>query len=167
MITAATSKRVCVVGAGPSGIAAAKALHARGLEFECFERRARVGGLWAITDGEIQASYPSLECNTSKRRTQFSDFPMPRSFPPYPHNRQMAAYFDAYVDHFGFRDHIRFNTEVRRATRTPDGGWDIEVSSGRRPPFRCAGGGQRPSPRAPLAGPSLPRGVRRPAAPRP
>lgn len=130
MTTAATSKRVCIVGAGPSGIAAAKALHARGIAFECFERRARLGGLWAITDGEIQASYPSLECNTSKSRTQFSDFPMPRSFPPYPHNRQMAAYFDAYVDHFGFRDHIRFNTEVRRATRTPDGGWDVEVNPG-------------------------------------
>lgn len=130
MTIAATSKRVCIVGAGPSGIAAAKALRARGLAFECFERRARVGGLWAITDGEIQASYPSLECNTSKTRTQFSDFPMPKSFPPYPHNRQMAAYFDAYVDEFGFRDRIRFNAEVQRATRTPDGGWDVEVNPG-------------------------------------
>jgi dimethylaniline monooxygenase (N-oxide forming) len=130
MISAATSKRVCIVGAGPSGISAGKALNARGLAFECFERRARVGGLWAITDGEVQASYPSLECNTSKSRTQFSDFPMPRHYPPYPHNVQMAAYFDAYVDHFGFRDRIRFNTEVRRATRTADGGWDVEVSGG-------------------------------------
>jgi dimethylaniline monooxygenase (N-oxide forming) len=130
MISAATSKRVCIVGAGPSGIVAAKALNARGLAFECFERRARVGGLWAITDGEVQASYPSLECNTSKSRTQFSDFPMPRHYPPYPHNVQMAAYFDAYVDHFGLRDRIRFNTEVRRATRTADGGWDVEVSGG-------------------------------------
>jgi dimethylaniline monooxygenase (N-oxide forming) len=130
MTKASTSKLVCIVGAGPSGIAAAKALNERGLAFECFERRGRVGGLWAITDGDVQASYPSLECNTSKSRTQFSDFPMPRDFPPYPHNRQMAAYFDAYVDRFGFRDRIRFNTEVRRATRTPDGGWDIEVTPG-------------------------------------
>lgn len=130
MSSAATTKRVCVVGAGPSGIAAAKALNERGLVFECFERRGRVGGLWAITEGEVQASYPSLECNTSKSRTQFSDFPMPKHYPPYPHNRQMAAYFDAYVDHFGFRDRIRFNTEVRRATRTRDGGWEVEVNPG-------------------------------------
>jgi dimethylaniline monooxygenase (N-oxide forming) len=96
----------------------------------CLERRDRVGGLWAITDGEVQASYPSLECNTSKSRTQFSDFAMPADYPPYPHHTQMAAYFDAYVDHFGFRDHIRFNTEVRRATRSDDGGWDVELEPG-------------------------------------
>lgn len=130
MTSATTATRVCIIGAGPSGIAAAKALKGRGLDFECFERRSRLGGLWAISDGEIQASYPSLECNTSKTRTQFSDFPMPRSYPPYPHNRQMAAYFDAYTDHFGIRDRIRFNTEVLRARRAAGGGWDVEVSPG-------------------------------------
>jgi dimethylaniline monooxygenase (N-oxide forming) len=121
---------VCVVGAGPSGIAAAKALHQRGIPFDSYERRARVGGLWAITEGEVQASYPSLECNTSKGKTEFSDFPMPKAFPPYPHNTQMAGYFDAYVDHFGFRDRITFGTTVERAVRTEDGGWDVTVEPG-------------------------------------
>jgi cation diffusion facilitator CzcD-associated flavoprotein CzcO len=125
-----SAKRVCVIGAGPSGITAAKALHERGIPFESFERRSCVGGLWAVSDGEIQASYPSLECNTSKRRTQFSDFPMPRDFPPYPHNCQMAAYFNAYVDHFGFRDRIIFNTAVEKAARDPDGGWNVSLSTG-------------------------------------
>jgi cation diffusion facilitator CzcD-associated flavoprotein CzcO len=124
------AKRVCVVGAGPSGIAAAKALHQAGLDFDCFEQRARAGGLWAIDDDLVQASYPSLECNTSKRRTEFSDFPMPPSFPSYPHNRQMAAYFDAYIDHFSFRERIRFNTTVVRVERSHEGGWDVEVEPG-------------------------------------
>ena len=70
-------------------------------------------GSWAFDEAYTQASYPSLECNTSKRRTEFSDFPMPQAFPPYPHNTQMAAYFDAYVDHFGLRDRIRLNTPGR------------------------------------------------------
>jgi len=130
MTAGAGAQRVCIVGAGPSGIAAAKALHQRGIAFECFERHGRVGGLWAVTQGEVQASYPSLECNTSKRRTQFSDFPMPRAFPPYPHNTQMAAYFDAYVDHFGFRDRIIFDTSVDHAGRTADGGWEVRLSTG-------------------------------------
>jgi dimethylaniline monooxygenase (N-oxide forming) len=123
-------QRVCVVGAGPSGIAAAKALHERGLSFDCFERRSRAGGLWAVTEGDVQASYPSLECNTSKKRTEFSDFPMPRAFPPYPHNTQMAAYFDAYIDHFGFRDRITFDTSVEHAARGQRGGWTVRLSTG-------------------------------------
>jgi hypothetical protein len=121
---------ICIVGAGPSGIAAAKALFQKGIAFDQFERRSRVGGLWAVADGDMQASYPSLECNTSKRRTEFSDFPMPRAYPPYPHNRQMAAYFDAYVDHFGFRHRIAFGTSVEHAARRDDGGWAVRLSSG-------------------------------------
>jgi cation diffusion facilitator CzcD-associated flavoprotein CzcO len=119
-----------VIGAGPSGIAAAKALHVRGFAFDCFESRSRIGGLWAVAEGDVQASYPSLECNTSKRRTQFSDFPMSSDFPPYPHNTQMAAYFDAYVDRFGFRDRITFNTTVEHARRNAEGGWEVRLGSG-------------------------------------
>ncbi len=130
MAAARPSIRVCVVGAGASGIAAAKALHESGFTFDCFERRSRAGGLWAIDHGDVQASYPSLECNTSKKRTEFSDFPMPRAFPAYPHNTQMAVYFDAYIDHFGFRDRITFNTAVEHAARTADGGWEVRLSTG-------------------------------------
>jgi len=130
MTVEARAPRVCIIGAGPSGIAASKALHERGIAFECFEQRGRGGGLWAVAGGEVQASYPSLECNTSKRRTEFSDFPMPQAFPPYPHNTQMAAYFDAYVDRFGFRDRITFNTSVEHTGRTADGAWDVRLSTG-------------------------------------
>ncbi len=126
---AIASTRVAVIGAGASGIAASKALHERGFTFDCFERRSRAGGLWAIDAADVQASYPSLECNTSKKRTEFSDFPMPRAFPPYPHNTQMAAYFDAYIDHFGFRDRITFTTSVERADPAPGGGWDVRLST--------------------------------------
>lgn len=130
MSTTAPAKRVCVIGAGPSGIAASKALHQRGFSFDCFERRSRAGGLWAVAGGDVQASYPSLECNTSKKRTEFSDFPMPRAFPQYPHNTQMAAYFNAYIDTFGFRDRITFDTAVEHAAHTAGGGWEVRLSNG-------------------------------------
>ena len=62
---------------------------------------------------------------------EYSDFPMPRTYPDYPHHTQIAAYFDAYVDHFGFRDRIRFDTTVRHARRGEDGrGWVLEAASG-------------------------------------
>ncbi len=128
--TGAESPRVCIIGAGPSGIVAAKALREKGIELVLYEQRSRVGGLWAVSDADAQASYPSLECNTSKRRTQFSDFPMPAAFPPFPHNTEMAAYFDAYVDHFGLRDSIVFNTSVQHAAPAQGGGWDVALSTG-------------------------------------
>ena len=38
--------RVCVIGAGSSGIAACQVLHARGIPFDCFEKGSAVGGNW-------------------------------------------------------------------------------------------------------------------------
>ena len=40
--------KVCIIGAGSSGIAAAKALHERGIPFDCFEKSDRVGGNWVF-----------------------------------------------------------------------------------------------------------------------
>jgi cation diffusion facilitator CzcD-associated flavoprotein CzcO len=61
---------------------------------------------------------------------QYSDFPMPESYPDFPRHDQIAAYFDSYVDHFGFRDRIRFDTGVERAERLPDGSWEVSSDTG-------------------------------------
>src|SRR5450755_2633402 len=97
----------CVIGAGSSGITAAKALHDRGIPFDCFEKSDRVGGNWVFgnTNG-MSSAYRSLHINTSRQRMEYSDYPMPASYPDFPHHTQIAAYFDDYVDHFGLRDRI-------------------------------------------------------------
>ena len=105
-----------VIGAGSSGIAAAKALHERGIPFTCFEASDRVGGNWVFGNKNgMSAAYRQLFINTSRDRMEYSDYPMPKSYPDFPHHTQIAAYFDAYVEHFGFRDRIRFETKVARA----------------------------------------------------
>jgi dimethylaniline monooxygenase (N-oxide forming) len=121
---------VCVIGAGSSGIAAAKALHERGFDFDCFEKSDRVGGNWVFKNRNgVSSAYRSLHINTSRERMQFADFPMPRSYPDFPHHTQIATYFDAYVDRFGFRDRITFGTAVERAE--PDGeGWAVTLDGG-------------------------------------
>ena len=56
----------CVIGAGGSGLAAAKAVRERGLAFDCFERGSGVGGLWRYgNDNGLSAIYKSLQINTS------------------------------------------------------------------------------------------------------
>jgi dimethylaniline monooxygenase (N-oxide forming) len=37
---------ICVIGAGSSAISAAKALHQRGVAFDCFEKGPDIGGMW-------------------------------------------------------------------------------------------------------------------------
>ncbi len=38
--------RACVIGAGSSGIVAAKVLREHGIAFDCFEKGSGVGGNW-------------------------------------------------------------------------------------------------------------------------
>jgi cation diffusion facilitator CzcD-associated flavoprotein CzcO len=120
---------VCVVGAGSSGIAAAKVLHERGIPFHCYELSDRVGGnwVWGNSNG-VSSSYLSLHINTSRTRMEYSDFPMPESYPDFPRHDQIAEYFDSYVDHFGFRDAIEFQTSVDRVERRDDGVFEVTVS---------------------------------------
>jgi dimethylaniline monooxygenase (N-oxide forming) len=129
--TANELPRACVIGAGSSGIAAAKALHERGIPFDCFEKSDRVGGNWVFENKNgMSSAYRDLFINTSRPRMEYSDFPMPESFPDYPHNTHIAAYFNSYVDHFGFREQIVFETGVQRASRREDGVWEIELDTG-------------------------------------
>ena len=149
---------VCVIGAGSSGIAAVKALHERGFAFDCFEASDRVGGNWVFGNRNgMSSAYRSLHINTSRERMEFSDFPMPPSYPDFPHHTHIAAYFDAYVDHFGLRDRITFETRVTRAERRPDGGWDVTTDRTGTRTLRRARRRQRPPLGPALARAGLPR----------
>jgi cation diffusion facilitator CzcD-associated flavoprotein CzcO len=123
--------RVCLIGAGSSGIAAAKTLHERGIPFDGYELSDRVGGNWVWGNkNNVSSSYKSLHINTSRTRMEFSDFPMPERYPDFPRHDHIAEYFDDYVDHFGFRDSIRFETGVEHVERRADGVFDVRLQGG-------------------------------------
>ncbi len=106
---------VCVIGAGSSGISMAQVLAARGVPFDCFEAGSRVGGNWRYqNDNGMSSAYESLHINTSRQLMEYAAYPMPTSLPDYPDHRQIAAYFDDYVEHFGLAERITFRTEVTR-----------------------------------------------------
>jgi dimethylaniline monooxygenase (N-oxide forming) len=122
---------VCVIGAGSSGIAAAKALHERRIPFDCFEKSDRIGGNWVFANKNgMSSAYRSLHINTSRERMEYADYPMPSSYPDFPHHTQIARYFDDYVEHFGFRDRIVFETAVSQASREDDGAWAVSLDNG-------------------------------------
>jgi dimethylaniline monooxygenase (N-oxide forming) len=124
------SSKVCVIGAGSSGIAACQVLNARGVPFDCFEKGSEVGGNWRFeNDNGMSSAYRSLHINTSRGLMAYRTYPMPVDYPDYPNHFQIAAYFDDYVDHFGLRGKIRFRTEVVKVEPI-DGEWEVTVDSG-------------------------------------
>ena len=111
--------RVCIIGAGSSGITAAQVLAARGIDFDCFEMGSSVGGNWRYdNDNGVSSAYRSLHINTSRTAMEYAAFPMSDSLPDYPSHWQIAAYFDEFVEHFGLRERITFRTEVVKVVST-------------------------------------------------
>ncbi|MEU1999272.1 NAD(P)-binding domain-containing protein [Nocardia gamkensis] len=130
-MTSTALPRVCVIGAGPSGITAAKRLHDHGIPFDCYEASDEVGGNWYFKNPNgMSACYQSLHIDTSKFRLAFEDYPAPDEWPDFPHHSQLFQYFRDYVDHFGIRDRIVFDTAVTAAERGADGRWLITTSDG-------------------------------------
>jgi dimethylaniline monooxygenase (N-oxide forming) len=126
-------RRACLVGAGSSGIAVVKALADADIDFDCFEKSDRIGGNWVFGNKNgMSAAYEGLYINTSRDRMQYADYPMPRSYPDFPHHTQIAAYFDDYVDHFDLRRRITFETSVEHAElEGPDPQrWRVRLSNG-------------------------------------
>ncbi|MGD9959997.1 flavin-containing monooxygenase [Nocardioides sp.] len=127
MLTGANVK-VCIIGAGSSGITAAQVLAARGVDFDCFELGSRVGGNWRYeNDNGVSSAYQSLHINTSRDAMEYAALPMSPDLPDYPSHWQIAAYFDQFVDHFGLRPRITFRTEVTTVVPAPGGGYDVTV----------------------------------------
>ncbi len=109
---------------------ALKALVEAGVPTVCFEKGDRVGGNWVFRNSNgMSASYRSLHINTSRERMEYSDFPMPKHYPDFPHHSHIAEYFESYVDHFDLRRHIRFSTGVSSAVRTSVG-WSLTLDDG-------------------------------------
>jgi cation diffusion facilitator CzcD-associated flavoprotein CzcO len=81
----------------------------------------------------MSAAYRSLHINTSREMMEYSAFPMPVDYPDYPGHAEIAAYFEDFVDHFGLRDRIEFNTEVV-SVEPVESGWMVTVEGpeGRR-----------------------------------
>lgn len=118
--------RVCVIGAGSSGITAMRSLQEKGIDFVCFEKGSWIGGNWKYdNDNGQSAAYKSLHINTSRQMMEYKAFPMPEDFPDYPDHFQIASYFEDFVDHFGLRSSIRFQTEVESVVPAEGGGWEV------------------------------------------
>lgn len=139
------TKRIAVLGAGPSGLAqlrafqSAKAKGAEIPEIVCFEKQANWGGLWNYTwrtgldeYGEpVHGSmYRYLWSNGPKEGLEFADYSFEEHFgkqiASYPPRAVLFDYIQGRVEKAGVRDWIRFETAVRWVEKT-DAGFDVTV----------------------------------------
>ena len=129
------TKRIAIVGAGPSGLAAlrafqsAKAKGAEVPEVVCFEKQDDWGGLWKYTwrtgldqYGEpVHGSmYRYLWSNGPKECLEFADYSFEehfgRAIPSYPPRAVLHDYIMGRVEKAGVRDMVRFDSPVKGVT---------------------------------------------------
>jgi Flavin-binding monooxygenase-like len=119
---------VCVIGAGGCGLAAIKNLREHGFAVDCYERETSVGGAWNWRHDRSPV-YAGTHLISSRPLTEFPDFPMPDTWPDYPHHSQLLSYLERYAAHFGLAKHIWFGTEVVAVTPAGEGRWDVTTRS--------------------------------------
>ena len=114
---------VAVLGAGPSGLAAAKALLEYGLRPIVFEAASEPGGMWG---GPGRGAWSDFaRTNISRYSCAFSDLAWPADSEVFPIRRDLAGYLSLYADTFDLLRHVRFGTHVDSIRATRDGGWQL------------------------------------------
>ena len=106
-----------MTGAGPSGLASAKAILDVGLVPRVFETSATLGGLWST---ESKLCRPTMRTNLSKHTDCFSDLAWPEDAPTFPHAWQVGQYLCAYAEKFIPDGVITFNCKVTSVERSAD-----------------------------------------------
>ena len=149
-----------VIGAGSSGIAAAKALHERGIPFTCFEASDRVGGNWVFGNTQRDVGGLPLAAHQHLARADgvlgLPDAEVLSGLPAPHADRRVLRRLRRPLRLPRPRSASR--RSVERAARRADGGWELTLDDGVGRALRRAARRQRP----PL-GPALARaGVPRP-----
>ncbi|MGK7390124.1 MAG: flavin-containing monooxygenase [Candidatus Cyclobacteriaceae bacterium M2_1C_046] len=122
-------KRVCVIGAGPSGITAIKNLLDEGLDVTAYDYNNEVGGNWIYSENESHSSvFETTHIISSKTLSQYEDFTFDEfeaGIPDYPSHDQLRRYFQAYAKKFNLYPSIQFNTLVKECKPTVDKCWEV------------------------------------------
>jgi dimethylaniline monooxygenase (N-oxide forming) len=122
---------ICVIGAGSSGMVAAKALSEHGVLFEGFEIGSDLGGMWRYqNDSGLSSAYRSLHIDTSRGNLGYPDHPLPDNYPDFPSHSHVLAWLESYAQRFDLRRHFRFSCAVKRVSQEPNGHWRVQLADG-------------------------------------
>ncbi|KAM3548940.1 hypothetical protein ARSEF4850_009124 [Beauveria asiatica] len=129
------TKSVCIVGAGPAGLAIAKTLlhNAPQQDFDVtvFDAQHNVGGLWPTAkDDAGRQIHPLMLTNQSRHSMHFSDLAWDDETPQLPRAWMVGRYLERYAEKYLAgrpRFRLRLKTRVVRAERDRHQGWNVTV----------------------------------------
>lgn len=121
--------KICVIGAGPSGITAIKNLLDKGLDVVAYDYNSDVGGNWIYNENESHSSvFETTHIISSKTLSQYEDFTFDDfedGIPDYPSHDQLRRYFQAYAKKFDLYPFIEFETLVKSCTLDENEKWTV------------------------------------------
>jgi cation diffusion facilitator CzcD-associated flavoprotein CzcO len=120
------SSKMALVGAGPVGLGMAKALLEHNIPYEQLDADRELGGNW------LHGVYDTVHIISSRKTTEYADYPMPADYPDFPSRQQMLDYLRDYAARFNLAPHIQFDTKVVMALPLADGSWEVELASGEK-----------------------------------
>jgi len=115
---------VLVMGAGPAGLAALRALQDRGIAAIGVERHSGVGGMWD-TQNPGSPAYASLTTLGSLASQHLGD-PWPEGTPNFVSHGQALEYLRAFAERHALIRQIRFQTEVLSVDKSPQETWLVQ-----------------------------------------
>ncbi|CAJ0951756.1 unnamed protein product, partial [Mesorhabditis belari] len=124
-------KRICVIGAGGSGLPCVRWAREYGADVTCFERSNGVGGLWHYKPNPTDLSnvMRGTVINTSKEILAYSDFPPDENLPNFMHHSLLHRYLEDYCTHHDLWRNIKLQHKVTSVERTADysdtGRWNV------------------------------------------
>jgi thioredoxin reductase len=128
-------REYCIVGGGPVGIGIAKSLAQMDLPFRIIEAESDFGGTWAISQ-RSGLVYASTHLISSKKNTEFSDFPMPADYPHYPGHARVLAYLRQLAARHSLYDATSFGVRVEHVAPNGDG-CSVRLSTGETRTFEA------------------------------
>ncbi|KAH7364094.1 flavin-containing monooxygenase-like protein [Rhexocercosporidium sp. MPI-PUGE-AT-0058] len=127
------AKRVCIIGAGPSGLVAAKTLTStpnQNFHITIFDTKPRIGGLWPLSTQDDGLVNPDMCTNQSRHTVCFSDLAWGADEPLFPKAWMVGGYLKRYVERYGGEWEVRLGWRVGRVERVnaeEEEGWKIWV----------------------------------------
>lgn len=127
---------VVVIGAGTSGLCAAKHARESGFSVTVYEQNDVLGGHWWYTDATgtdkyglkiHTAMYQGVRTILPNQLMAYPDHPYPTEVPSFPPHPRVLEYLQSYADRFALSSLIKLGHNVVRLSPIEGGKWEVIV----------------------------------------